>query len=347
MKVAAKILGWVLLLALGLFAVLAVSLFSSAIRPSRAVGMEVVAAPDPGHAAINVVVFYPTNERPRLAFMGLWLVEVAQGAPIIPGRHPLIVITHGTGAAPTSHIDTVMALVEQGYIVAALTHNGDNFQDQSLVGRPAWMTDRARHVVRVNDFLLTAWRGRDFIDAEKVGLFGFSAGATTALINLGATPDFSLVNEACESRPEFVCQLMQPSVVLQSPNVAEYHDARIAAAVLAAPGLGMAFTEASFEHATVPVQVWAGEADVNTPLASNAAAIAAFLPNSPSVNTVPGAGHFSFLAPCTAIGSVLAPMLCSDSNGFDRAAFHREFNADVIAFFDDNLGAPVEPAEQQ
>jgi len=25
--------------------------------------------------------------------------------------------------------------------------------------------------------------------------------------------------------------------------------------------------------------------------------------------------------------------ICEDGNGFDRAAFHEEFNADVVAFF--------------
>ncbi len=348
MKVVVRVLFWAFLLGLGVFATLAASLYNGAIRPSRTIGMEIVAAPDPGHAPINVLLLYPAEGRARFTLMGMGLVEVAPDAPITAGRHPLIVISHGTGASPTSHIDTALALAEQGYVVAALVHNGDNYQDHSIVGAPTWMTDRARQVVRVNDFLLNAWNDRGSLDPERVGLFGFSAGATTALINIGATPDFSLVSSACETNPEFVCRLIQPGVVLESPSeTGELHDPRVRAAVLAAPGLGMAFSRERLERATLPVQVWAASADVNAPAASNATAIAALLPNSPVPKVVPDAGHFAFLAPCGLVGSLLAPMLCSDSNGFDRATFHREFNAEVVRFFADNLqGAPAPPAEQ-
>jgi len=32
------------------------------------------------------------------------------------------------------------------------------------------------------------------------------------------------------------------------------------------------------------------------------------------------------------------PEICADPLGFDRAAFHEQFNADVLAFFRANLG---------
>jgi predicted dienelactone hydrolase len=31
-------------------------------------------------------------------------------------------------------------------------------------------------------------------------------------------------------------------------------------------------------------------------------------------------------------------VICTDAPGFDRVAFHKEFNADVLAFFRANLG---------
>jgi hypothetical protein len=34
------------------------------------------------------------------------------------------------------------------------------------------------------------------------------------------------------------------------------------------------------------------------------------------------------------------PELCTDAPGFDRIAFHTDFNANVVAFFRDHLGAP-------
>lgn len=47
--------------------------------------------------------------------------------------------------------------------------------------------------------------------------------------------------------------------------------------------------------------------------------------------------HFDFLAPCPAELIKTAPTICTDRSGFDRAAFHREFNAEVLAFFRKHL----------
>jgi len=46
------------------------------------------------------------------------------------------------------------------------------------------------------------------------------------------------------------------------------------------------------------------------------------------------AGHFAFVPPCP---PAAAPEFCSDAPGFDRVAFHAQFNADVLAFFRTHL----------
>jgi predicted dienelactone hydrolase len=52
------------------------------------------------------------------------------------------------------------------------------------------------------------------------------------------------------------------------------------------------------------------------------------------MHVVPGAAHLSFLMPC----GLLAPrQICEDPKGFDRAAFHKRFNADVVRFFKTRL----------
>jgi predicted dienelactone hydrolase len=55
---------------------------------------------------------------------------------------------------------------------------------------------------------------------------------------------------------------------------------------------------------------------------------------------VPNAGHFAFLAPCTPMAERYAAEICRDPAGFDRAAFHREFNPAVVAFFKAKLPSP-------
>ena len=63
------------------------------------------------------------------------------------------------------------------------------------------------------------------------------------------------------------------------------------------------------------------------------------LPVKPDYHVVPKADRFSFLAPCTPMLTKYAPAICEDPPGFDRTAFHEEFNAAVVAFFKARLPA--------
>jgi len=316
---------------------LGVALVQSAIRPARTVGVQVESATDGQNRPISTVIYYPAQGEAKLTLLGLTPAMLARDAPVAVGQHPLILISHGTAGSPTSHLDTALALAEQGFIVAAPVHNGDNYRDQSSVGTTNWISDRAHEVVRVIDFMLGGWDQRSSIDSDRIGLFGFSAGATTALINIGAASDFALVADACQTNPEFACQLLPPGAVLSNPRMEEVQDLRIKAAIIAAPGFGMAFTSEGLKSVTIPVDVWVGAADARTPSGANALAIAQRLPTHPSVHIVAGAGHASFLAPCGVTGVLVPSMVCADARGFDREEFHRTFNAEVVSFFSRRL----------
>jgi len=55
-------------------------------------------------------------------------------------------------------------------------------------------------------------------------------------------------------------------------------------------------------------------------------------------HVVPNSRHFGFLIPCSSALAEAVPEICTDTPGFDRAASHRQFKADVLAFFRANLG---------
>ena len=240
-----------------------------------------------------------------------------------------------------SHLDTAMALAEAGFVVVAPTHTGDNYQDDSAVGTSHWLVDRSRHISRVADFMLDTWKDRAHLVGRRVGLFGFSAGATTALISIGGVPDLARIDTQCADHPEFVCRLRRPDTPVLDPGPAGWtHDARITAAVIAAPGLGFTFEPSGLENVRAPVQLWTGADDRVVPYATNVGIVRQLLPVSPEFHSVPGAGHYAFLRPCR-IGP---PMLCKDGAGFDRAAFHKAFNRSVVAFFEAHLVAPPEPS---
>jgi predicted dienelactone hydrolase len=61
------------------------------------------------------------------------------------------------------------------------------------------------------------------------------------------------------------------------------------------------------------------------------------LPVKPDYRIVRNAGHFAFLAPCSVDLAKRHSEICRDRPGFDRVAFHNEFNAAVLGFFREHL----------
>lgn len=313
-------------------------LISAALAAEQAyqVGFEQASIPDPDHTPISAIIWYPTKAEARDVQVGPVKIQAAPSAPIAGHGLPMIVLSHGTGAGAISHIDTAMAFAHAGYIVVTPMHTGDNFENESIVGQPAWFVDRTRHIVSTIDFMLGDWRGRQNVEKKRIGIFGFSAGATTALIAIGGEPDLRRLAPHCAKHSEFACRLFRDhDATVTTPSWP--HDSRIAAAAIAAPGLGFLFGPDSLANVKVPVQLWAGGNDETVPYASNTANIRQLLPTKPEFHEVEGAGHLAFLAPCA--DPSIIPAICIDRPGFDRSAFHDKLNTALIEFFNRSLAA--------
>lgn len=332
MKRALKIVGGIVALLVIAVAGLAIYIYSTAIKPSRPVGFQQIAIADPGHSPIAAAVWYPTNAKPGFILLGTSGQRVATDASVEGSQLPLIIFSHGTAASAVSHADTAIALAEKGFIVIALTHPGDTFQAASDVDK--WLTNRSRHVQRTIDAALTTWKDRQHVDPNRIGLFGFSAGATTALVSIGGEPDLRRIWSQCSSHPEFVCQTTSPQAYRNPGPTSWQGDSRIRAAVLAAPGLGFTFAPGGVTGVKVPVQLWTGSDDETVPPATNAELLRNLLGQWAEMHVVPRAVHFSFLMPCGLLGP---RELCQDPKGFDRANFHRQFNSQMGRFFETHL----------
>ena len=300
----------------------------TALRTERPVGFQVVRASGSDGQPFPVGVWYPTEGRPRpTTLLGPLLMEVAPDGPIAGRDLPLVVISHGNGGGLGSHADLALALAGAGYVVAAPMHAGDNYADQGAVGSVSWLSERTRQLRATVDYMLGSWQGRDRIDPERVGAFGFSAGGFTVLTAVGAQPDLTIIARHCAESPEFACDLLRytksPLLDPAAPGMdaAFVPDARIRAAVVAAPGLGFAMGPHAFGNVSVPIQLWSADQDTNVPYATNTGPVRAALGPRAEFHSVAGAGHFSFLAPC---GLLRPPGLCSDPGQFDRKAFHAD-----------------------
>lgn len=302
-----------------------------------AVGFQVFKIPDPAGGEIEVGVWYPTDAQPRPMRFGLSAQTVAAGAPVTGQRLPLVVMSHGNGGFFGSHFDTAAALAEAGLVAAALTHTGDSYQDQS---RATHMMNRPRQLSVLLTHMLRDWTARGQLDPERVGAFGFSSGGFTVLAAAGAISDRAAVIEHCRAPNTFFdCRL-----VAQHPPPAGWPapqpDPRIKAIVSAAPAMGFSLTAESLAAIRQPVQLWQASDDEILPRPHYVEPVRARLPRPPEFHMVEGARHFDFLPPCAPDLVAQAPQICTPTPGFDRAAFHRDFNRDVVRFFSDKLGGP-------
>jgi predicted dienelactone hydrolase len=332
-KRALKIIGFIAVLLIVAVAGLATYIYATALRPGRPVGFQQIAVADPGHPPFAAAVWYPTSAKPGFVLLGSSGAMLATDGPVEGDHLPLVLVSHGTAGTALSHADTAMALAEKGFIVIAPTHLGDNFQAASDVEK--WLRNRVRHMARATDAVLTTWKDRDHVDPARIGIFGFSGGATTALIDIGGKPDLKRIWSQCSAHPEFVCRTTSPQAYRNAQAGDWQQDKRIRAAVLAAPGLGFTFDPSGVADVSIPVQLWAGSADTTVPPATNAGLVGNLLGPRAEMHNVPGAVHFSFLMPCGLLGP---RQLCKDADGFDRAGFHRRFNSDVVSFFQTHLG---------
>jgi predicted dienelactone hydrolase len=264
-------------------------------------------------------------------------LPVAAGAPITGDRLTLVVMSHGNGGWFGGHYDTAIALAKAGFVVAALTHTGDNYEDQS---RATEMANRPRQVHVLIDYMLKDWSDHGRLDPDRVGAFGFSSGGFTVLAAAGGELDGTRIQPHCQDHPtHYDCQLLLRAPPSPGGFTGWVHDDRIKAVVSAAPALGYAFKAETLKRLRQPVQLWRAEDDEILPDPFHASAVRASLPNA-DYHVVAKARHFDFLTPCNDYTRKNLAFLCNSDPGFDRAAFHRDFNASVTAFFKANLTRP-------
>jgi predicted dienelactone hydrolase len=305
--------------------------------PAADVGFETFTIPAGHGPPIDVAVWYPTEQAAADQRLGGWVQHVAPDAPPSAGRHPLVLISHGSGGWYGGHYDTALALARAGFVAAALTHPGDNYRDQG--GVPD-MAGRPRDLHRLLDYLLEDWRGRATIDQQRIGVFGFSNGGFTALVALGGVPDFSRFAPHCELHPAYDdCAVLARAGLGPAQLAARFppgvwtHDPRIKAGVIAAPALGFTFTPAGLAKVRAPILLWRAADDRVLPHPDYAEAVRKALPRAPEYRVAPGAGHYDFLAPCDAELAARLPAICRSAPDFDRSRFHAAFDAEVVAFF--------------
>jgi predicted dienelactone hydrolase len=302
----------------------------------------------PDAAPTVVALYYPTQATARATAMGPFTVQAAIQAPPEDKFKGLILLSHGIGGTELGHSSLAEALARDGYMVAALRHPGDNWQDQSLLKKSAsvYFTERPRQVSRVIDALLQdpQWKDRIASDAQgfRIGAVGHSAGGYTVLALAGGQADLSRIRKHCEddrAADPIFCGVSRSTPSAASATAASVlpstRDPRVRAIVLMAPA-GVLFTASSLAEIRVPTLLYEAEQDRFLVPRFHAEWVAQNMPRA-ELYRIPNAWHFAFMdTPSTAIPTDDGDIR-DDPPGFDRKALLARLGREIPAFFDKAL----------
>ena len=304
-----------------------------------------------GDAPMTVGLFYPTAVPARILPMGPWQPLVAPGAPPAEAQlKGLILLSHGTGGTELNHHNLATRLARDGYLVAAVRHPGDNWQDRSLITSGRYFSERPRQLSRVLDALLANPEWSTRIPVDRIGAVGHSAGGYSVLALAGAQAEPQRSAQHCstvQDDPGY-CSLAKgpagteasgvqaaPAASATAPEARRVSvpDRRIRAVVALAP-MAVVFTPESLAAITVPVRVIVAERDAVLKGKYHGGYVVANLPRA-QASTVTGAGHFAFMAQPTFSLPSAAGDAAANPPGFDRVAFRPELENQIAEFFAD------------
>jgi predicted dienelactone hydrolase len=232
-----------------------------------------------------------------------------------------------------SHHDTAEFLADAGFAVVTLNHTQDSLSSsKDTVDNISSFLVRPVDIKRAISFLLNNSSAVVDIDSRRIGFFGFSRGGYTGLILAGAVPDFHALLFPCPENLLMCRQIRNNDIPTHEPG----YEPRIKAFVIADP-LSFFPDKASLQKVTAPIQLWSSEHGGMGVRPEDVTSVERNLPNTPEFHRPANSAHFAFQFPCSKEVAQAMSFVCTDPPGFDRADFHRKFNAQVVRFFRKNL----------
>lgn len=292
--------------------------------------------------SINVALFYPTQDSAKPIPMGPFTPIVAINGKPDANVKGLILLSHGNAGSEQGHSSLAGALAKNGYLVAALKHPGDNWQDQSLLGVPGgyYFSERPRQASRVIDAILSdpEWAPRIAVDAHgpRVGAVGHSAGGYTVLALAGGTPDLLRLVSHCktDSDDPIFCSLGRRVTNSGTEKVSfeGLRDSRVRAVAALAPA-SVLFSAQSLATIGIPATIYAADKDTFLVPRYHAEWVRQNVVKV-DYHAIQNAGHYAFMdTPSMPIPSPDGDV-GANPEGFDRAAFLKQLATALNQFFD-------------
>jgi len=335
----------------------ALALGLAAAEAEAAVGVAEIAA---GDGDRPITVYYPSSGDARPVKQGPFTLQLAQDGPPRRGNGRLIIISHGSGGSPWVHADLARTLVDEGFVVAAPAHRGDNYADPGTPGPESWQR-RPVEVSRAIDAVGRDARFAPLLALDRVGMYGMSAGGHTALSLAGGRWSPATFKQHCEShiREDFqACvglatrlqgNLLDGVKTTVALWVIRYRfgdaawrahvDPRIAAVVAAVP-YAADFDMASLAAPRVPLALVTAPRDAWLLPRFHGERVLQACPACERLADVPGGGHGAMLSPLPHLSGLVGDLL-NDPPGFDRAVLPG-IDRKIATFFRRHLVPPAQ-----
>lgn len=222
---------------------------------------------------------------------------------VASGRHPLILLSHGSGGNADQLGWLSAGLVAKGAVVLAVNHPGSTSGDSSP-RRSLDLAARAADLRAALDFVLADPDFAPFIDPNRIAAVGFSLGGTTVLGLAGLRFDGKVQAENCTNgRDAADCGFFMrggADFTTARGFSDDTHDPRITRAVAIDPGFGGSATDASIATTKTPiglVNLGGDDRLAAVDVGPGGNNLAARIPGA-SYSVIAPATHFTFLAPC-------------------------------------------------
>lgn len=298
-----------------------------------------VLAPHHGRK-MNMAVWYPATsgqierfgENP--VFQG---GDVLRNAPPSPGKHPIVLLSHGMGGSYLSLNWLASGLVAKGAIVISVNHPNGWFRDRQMDKMFDHWT-RVQDLQVALDMVLADSAFSATVDPDRIYATGFSFGGWTALSIGGVTADPLGSMAYCEAagpRSHNCTDLkfhgVDPAKLDPARWSASYKDVRIKAVVSLDPGLTWKLDKddvRDIDQSNLMVIGLGNETERHyaTDTTIHGSGFDALVPNA-RIEVISPSTHFTAMPICTAKGVAILEAekddpVCTDPVGTDRKAVH-------------------------
>lgn len=299
---------------------------------------------------ITAEFWYPTEEsdygNQRVTELPFILESTIRDARCRKQKHPLVILSHGTGGNRFALAWLAIALAQKGYIVAAPDHWGNTF-DNKIPECFVNYWDRPRDISFLLSHIMTEKTFSRYIDYEKIGSIGFSFGGYTVLALAGAEVDLAILKNKTRTeqgkKEFFIPELgdlreLIDNLTIDNTQALDLEDNRIKVFIALAPSLGLGFeSSVQTKNINAPVLIVGAENDQITPVCTNARNYHTLIPSSQYVELPGKAGHYVFLNEAKDILKHEEMNCFVDDTSVSRKHIHQNIENVVIQYLKSNL----------